>query len=108
MSDVDCPYCGESVEIESPFGHDEGETYNTVCPHCDNGFAYDTIITISHDAWKAPCQNGGEHEFHESVGVKWGGRHINGVFTPTRSEYRECKNCPHTEEFNHTNAEPMK
>jgi hypothetical protein len=63
-NDVECPYCGAGLEVDYSDGRcDEDKIYDQECHVCGKTFAYDTTITISHTAWKAPCLNGGEHDW---------------------------------------------
>lgn len=63
-SEVNCPYCGETNEInhDDEYGYDENETYNQECMFCDKTFAYDTSISFYHEAWQADCLNGDKHD----------------------------------------------
>ena len=62
-SDVECPYCGQGVEIchDDGYGYEEDETHEQDCPHCGKTFAYTTTIHFYYDAQKADCLNGAEH-----------------------------------------------
>jgi hypothetical protein len=63
-NDVECPYCGAGMEIDySGRVGREDKIYDRECDGCGKTFAYDVTITISHTAWKAPCLNGGEHNW---------------------------------------------
>ena len=68
MSDVNCPYCGQEVEInhDDGYGYAEDETYQQDCDKCDKTFVYTTAILFIHEASKADCLNGGEHEWKAS------------------------------------------
>lgn len=62
---VDCPYCGHVNEIEYSEGHgvDEGVLHEQECSGCEKYFVFSTHITFSHEAKKADCLNGGEHDY---------------------------------------------
>lgn len=65
MNDVDCPYCGEEIEICHDDGHglDEDRLHEDQCPHCDKRFVFSTFISVSHEAEKADCLNGSDHDY---------------------------------------------
>jgi len=71
MSDVECPYCGEGVNInhDDGAGYAEGETHHEWCKHCDRTFSFTTSIIYSYDALPAPCIDD-ENVPHEYD--KWG------------------------------------
>jgi hypothetical protein len=64
MEDVECPYCELSQEInhDDGYGYEEGKVYEQNC-NCGKTFIYTTEITYYHEAKKADCKNGSEHEF---------------------------------------------
>jgi len=66
-TDVECPYCGEGQVInhDDGYGYEEGVTFQQHCYDCDKDFAFTTSISFDYDAQKAPCMNGGEHEFKQ-------------------------------------------
>lgn len=68
MKDVECPYCGEAVEInhDDGYGYEEGVSHQQDCPKCDKTFIYTTTITIHHEARKADCLNGAEHQYEQT------------------------------------------
>lgn len=62
--DAQCPYCLADVEIN----HDDGYGYtedlhNQECCECHNTFVFETAISFSYTTRKAPCFNGGLHEY---------------------------------------------
>ena len=67
MSDVECPYCAKGLIIDygDGYGCEESKNYEQDCYHCGKTFAYTTTIAFYHKACKAPCLNGGEHEWNE-------------------------------------------
>jgi hypothetical protein len=64
---IECPYCG--WEQETP---DDGYSYDVgihrkECAGCGRSFAYETTISISYEAYAAPCINGdAEHNWRET------------------------------------------
>jgi len=74
MTDVECPYCGEEVEIDHDdgYGYEEGEIFQQECEHCGKVFTYTTSITYYHDAYKAPCLNGEPHSWKDIYGYPTG------------------------------------
>ena len=73
MRDVQCPYCRASVEInhDDGYGYEEGETYEQECS-CGKTFGYTTSIIFTHDVFKAPCMNDGEHDWQDVHGCPVG------------------------------------
>jgi hypothetical protein len=69
-NDVECPYCGEELEIchDDGYGYEEGKTFTQTCGHCDKTFTYTTSISFYYEAEKAPCQNGEPHSLKEIHG----------------------------------------
>lgn len=69
MSDVKCPYCGEYQEInhDDGYGYEEDVIFNQQCDDCDKIFVYTTIMSFSHDAEKADCLNGSDHNWKEQI-----------------------------------------
>jgi hypothetical protein len=63
--DVECPYCEKWQEInhDDGYGYEEGEVYEQECCDCNKTFTYTTSISFYHEAEKADCLNGSEHEF---------------------------------------------
>ncbi len=68
MSEIECPYCGESCGY--PDEHqDEGIPVEMQCPKCEMNFVYYAEYSVDYTSQKAPCLNGGEHEWDEMVGA---------------------------------------
>ena len=65
---VECPYCGEDQEIchDDGYGYDEEGKYEQECSDCEKTFSFDTWIQFHHEAYKAPCLNGGLHTLEVS------------------------------------------
>ena len=68
--DVECPYCGKWQEInhDDDYGYTEDETFEQECWNCDKVFAYTTSVHFYYEAEKAPCMNGGKHNFKQILG----------------------------------------
>jgi hypothetical protein len=67
--DIECPYCGEGMEICNDDGHgtDESETYEEECPHCEKSFSFTAYISFSYTARKADCLNGADHDWRKGA-----------------------------------------
>jgi hypothetical protein len=68
MSDLNCPYCGESNEV----CHDDGESYEEDVKHqmecyvCEKSFVFRTVVTFDYYPSKANCLNDNNHEWKPS------------------------------------------
>ncbi len=74
MTDVECPYCGLEQEInhDDGYGYDESLIFEQECFHCQMTFAFTTSISFNYSASKAPCMNGGNHNFKPTMTApKW-------------------------------------
>ena len=71
--DVKCPYCGKWQEInhDDGYGYEEGQVHEQECT-CGKTFVYSTSAIYYYEAEKAPCKNGGEHDFKQSEGYPSG------------------------------------
>lgn len=68
---VDCPYCGEiqyANLFEYECGYKEDEVYHQDCDHCNHVFVYTATVSYSYEVDKAPCLNGGEHNWKKVIG----------------------------------------
>lgn len=68
--DLRCPYCGyvfDSSWFETY--PDQGIVSDADCPDCEKTFSYEVEYHPYFRSWKAPCLNGGEHDWQEIVGV---------------------------------------
>lgn len=85
MIDVECPYCGSQVEInhDDGYGTEDGGDYEQQCWECDKVFAYTTSVILHHTVRKAPCLNGGDHEWYK---VRFYPR-------DTYEYWDKCRNC---------------
>lgn len=71
MGDVECPYCGEEVEIchDDGYGYDEEKVHEQNCYHCGQNFAYETSISFRYEAKQADCLNGAPHDMEPVIHV---------------------------------------
>lgn len=71
MKDTECPYCHKDQEINTDdgYGLDDGGTFNQECGDCGKTFIFTTTITVSHEAYEAPCLNGAPHNMQPIKGV---------------------------------------
>lgn len=70
-----CPYCGESMEInhDDGYGFDEGTKHQQECHACEKVFTFQTEIVFHYTLSKAPCLNDdGGHQWRDNSG--WGPR----------------------------------
>lgn len=63
--DVECPYCGEELDIshDDGYGYEEGEYHSQQCSNCKKYFAFTTSISYYYEASKADCLNDGNHKW---------------------------------------------
>ena len=87
---AECPYCEKDTEIchDDGYGYDESRIYEQECQHCGKTFAYRTQISFDYETHKAPCMNGGQHDYEDrkryGAGESW--------------TYQRCKNCEYEKE----------
>ena len=69
--DVKCPYCSEGQKInhDDGYGYEEDEVYTQECGNCDKTFTYQTSTSFDYDVEKAPCLNGGKHNWKKMSGA---------------------------------------
>ena len=69
MSDAECPYCGHEQEInhDDGYGYGESEIYEQQCSNCEKYFAFKISIIFCYSTHKAPCMNGGLHEYKPTM-----------------------------------------
>jgi hypothetical protein len=64
---MDCPYCGEEVDAPGEC-HNPDIAYQNECSHCDKTFVFYVEYYPSYTEIKAPCLNGGDHDYQPIVG----------------------------------------
>ena len=85
MNDIECPYCGQGLEInhDDGQGYEEDTSHEQECYHCGKTFLFTTSISFSYESNKADCLNGGEHKYETTMTVP-----------RKRTKYR-CSDCDH-------------
>ena len=65
MSDLQCPYCEEELEVchDDGFGYDEDEAHEMECSECSKLFVFNTVISCDYYPQKADCLNGSKHQY---------------------------------------------
>ena len=83
MSDCECPYCGNDLEIchDDGAGYAEDETHQQECPHCEKTFVFTTAIHFTYHARQADCLNGADHAYERTK--TW----------PPEAARLRCKHC---------------
>ncbi len=89
MSDIECPYCGHSQEVNHDDGanYDESVTHQMECYECEKSFVFTTCISFDYYPEKASCLNGGDHEFKASTTFP---RQYTKMYCTMCDEQREC------------------
>lgn len=66
--DVECPYCEKYQEInhDDGYGYSEDETFEQECSDCGKSFVFTTFVSFNYNSEKAPCLNGGSHNYRPS------------------------------------------
>ena len=68
MGDMECPYCEANCGVpDEP--RSEGEYCEWECPSCEKSFVYYAPYSVDYYSNKAPCLNGGEHEWEPICGA---------------------------------------
>lgn len=72
--DIECPYCGEGIDIDHDegYGYEENRAHQQRCIKCKKYFVYTTSISYYYEAEKAPCLNDGEHDWRVNRGYPQG------------------------------------
>ena len=66
--DFECPYCGaEDDYCDDPVG--EGDPIEIECHKCEKNFIIRPSYSIDYSSEKAPCLNGGKHEWRPQCGA---------------------------------------
>jgi len=68
MSEVECPYCEADCGVPDD-SYGEGELVDWECDGCKKKFVYYSQYSVDYYSQKAPCLNGGEHEWDSMVGA---------------------------------------
>jgi len=68
VSDIECPYCGSSQEInhDDGYGYEEDEEFEQECSDCDKKFIFTTSISFNYESYCQP-----EDHVLEPFGEKW-------------------------------------
>jgi len=63
MNDLECPYCGEGLEVchDDGQGYEEDERHEMGCFKCGKEFVFTTSITFYYEPSMADCLNGAHH-----------------------------------------------
>ena len=87
MSDVKCPYCGHTQEIDHDdgYGYEEGETHEQECRECEEYFKFTTQVMHSYTVM---CQDG-DHDLEVSGSESNNHRYQHQ--SCTKCNYHECK-----------------
>jgi len=66
MSDLECPYCEEGLDVnhDDGFGYEENKYHEMECEHCGKKFVFETMISFSYEASRADCLNDGNHNWN--------------------------------------------
>lgn len=74
MKDIECPYCEKWFNISNDDGHgcDESKKYEQQCPNCEKNFVFTVSYTPNYSAEKAPCLNGGNHNWKRAFYLSLG------------------------------------
>lgn len=68
MADLECPYCGEELDVnhDDGYGYEEGIKHQMECKHCGKSFVFETSLIYYYEPSKADCLNGDEHDWKPS------------------------------------------
>lgn len=101
MRDLECPYCGEDIEVchDDGFGYEEDQRHKYACSFCGRNFVFRTSISFFYEASKADCLNGSPHTMEMAK-----------AYPPRWSEMR-CRDCdfkrkPTNKEFTEAGITP--
>ena len=64
---MECPYCEEETSVPDECNEPE-VPHEAECEHCGKMFIFYTEWDPSYTANKAPCLNGGEHDYQPIIG----------------------------------------
>jgi hypothetical protein len=70
-NDVNCPYCNHPQDInhDDGYGYDEELIYEQECYNCEKTFTFTTSIMFLYEVEKAPCLNGGDHDYRPVISI---------------------------------------
>ena len=68
MSEMICPYCEKDIPAPEE-QRDQNTCYSTECPECGKTFVFWVEYYPSYTEEKAPCLNGGEHDWQPICGA---------------------------------------
>ena len=69
MGDLYCPYCEADLGGYVDDCHEQDTEYEHQCPKCEKNFMFTINYQPMFSSQKAPCLNGGEHEWEEICGL---------------------------------------
>ena len=70
MNQTECPYCEEVNEIDQSDWFESDEQIEMHCESCGLNFITTPIHKVTFSSAKAPCLNGGEHDYTQWAVVK--------------------------------------
>lgn len=67
--DLECPYCGEGLEVchDDGQGYDQDRLHEMSCSNCDKNFVFTTSISYYYEPYKADCLNGSPHNYKATM-----------------------------------------
>lgn len=68
MSECYCPYCDFPCGDHFDDCYDSDTEYEAICPKCGKTFIFSIDYDPTFSTHKAPCLNGGEHNYEKVVG----------------------------------------
>jgi len=91
-NDIECPYCDAEQEIEHDdgIGYEEDTAHTQECGECGKTFVYYTSVSFYYKPYKAPCQNGEDHDWKVNTGHPGG--YLSNFHTCSYCDKREMVN----------------
>lgn len=107
MSYLECPYCEK--ELKDPDDcHETDRVYEYECNHCEKGFVFRLDYTVNYYEEKAPCLNGGPHNFRKCEGFpiecfkdKWQCRNCEKIVISEKYPLNNVSERPESEVVEH-------